>query len=189
MPDSTRSRTVIARRLAAVATVVLVFWFGAGAAAADICENVPSCQIQSEGSFQIGGWGTQGHSYTCQGQFPYVWNFTYSQTGSPSVSAIGAIAAVTPGTMGILFTNWNPFQSDTVSVELACSQANSFGGDCGAVGGDPGCPVVAGSDKVYCSKGPVPVCFSTYQERCQPSNQLYSCTILELVTFCQPCPG
>jgi hypothetical protein len=112
-----------------------------------------------------------------------------SQTGSPSVSAIGAIFEVSPNTIGILFTNWNPFQTDMVSVVLGCSKNNSFGGDCGAPVDDPGCPVIAGSEKNYCSRGPVPVCFESFQERCQPSNQLYQCNVILLKTYCQACPG
>jgi hypothetical protein len=49
---------------------------------------------------------------------------------------------------------------------------------------------VPGSVHNYCSKGPVPVCFQTYNERCEPSNQLYSCTMPFIpVPYCQPCPG
>jgi hypothetical protein len=190
MRDSALRSAVTRRRLAVAGGIGLALWLGAGTAAADVCEQVPFCQVQSETPFRMGGWATQAHSFTCRGEYPYVWNFSYSQTGSPSVSAIGGVDAVSPGTMGILFTNWNPFQTDTVTVDLACSKSNSFGGDCGAVVDDPKCPVVAGSEKTYCSKGPVPVCIGTYQERCQPSNQLYSCTIDVIpVPWCQPCPG
>lgn len=187
MRDATRRSAAIGRGLAAA--LALAVWLGAGPAVADVCENVPLCQAQSETPFQMGGWATQGHGFTCRGEYPYAWNFSYAQTGSPSVSAIGVVREVTPGTMDVLFTNWNPFQTDTVSVEVACSKSNSFGGNCGGVVSDPGCPVVPGSEKNYCSKGPVPVCFQTYQERCQPSNQLYDCTIIELIAYCQPCPG
>ena len=60
---------------------------------------------------------------------------------------------------------------------------------CGAVQSDPGCPTISGSQHTYCSKGPVPVCFSVYEERCEPSNQLYQCTDYIILPWCQPCPG
>ncbi|MEO5766531.1 MAG: hypothetical protein ABIR52_14590 [Casimicrobiaceae bacterium] len=94
------------------------------------------------------------------------------------MSAIGAIFAENPGTFDVLLTNWNPFATDDVNIVVACPKRNSFtGNSCGAPQSDPGCPVVAGSSHEYCSKGPVPVCFATYQERCAPSKLLYSCTI------------
>jgi hypothetical protein len=197
MRHANRPRMVIARRIALAGSIGLAAWLGAAApAAAQLtnypgheCDNVPLCQAQGRGSFPLDGWGTRAIDFTCAGAYPYVWSFSYSQTGSPSVSAIGVVDAVSPGTMGILFTNWNPFATDTVTVALGCSKNNSFGGDCGAPVDDPGCPVLAGSEHIYCSKGPVPVCFSTYQERCQPSNQLYACTTILLVTYCTACPG
>ena len=160
------------------------------AAAAATCDGVPFCEAQLQPIFRMNGWASATKSYTCKKPFPFVWGFTKQQTGSPSVSAIGEISAVRPGTMNILLTNWNPFQGDLVQIDLACSKSNSFGGDCGAPVGDPQCPVIPGSEKQYCSRGPVAVCFQTYQERCEPSNQLYSCTIDVLpIPYCQPCPG
>jgi hypothetical protein len=105
------------------------------------------------------------------------------------VSAIGANFEASAGTHDVLLTNWNPFATDDVEVTVACSKRNPFGGSCGAPQSDPACPQVAGSSHEYCSKGSVPVCISTYQERCQPSNQLYTCTIDIVVPWCQPCPG
>jgi hypothetical protein len=139
----------------------------------------------------MGGWASTTQSYQCAKPYPYAWNFSYAQTGSPSVSAIGAIFAENPGTFDVLLTNWNPFATDDVTIVVACSTSNSFtGNSCGNPQADPGCPQVPGSSHMYCSKGPVPVCFSTYQERCQPSNLLYQCTIDVIpVPWCQPCPG
>jgi hypothetical protein len=160
------------------------------AAAAATCDGVPFCQAQLQPIFQMGGWATTTKSYTCKSPFPFVWNFSLQQTGSPSVSSIGEISGEYPGTMNLLLTNWNPFQTDLVQIDLACSKSNSFGGDCGAPVDDPQCPVVPGSVKNSCSRGPVPVCIQTYQERCEPSNQLYSCTIDVIpIPYCQPCPG
>ena len=162
---------------------------GVQAAFDNACDNVPDCQPQGQPTFSMGGWASTTKSYQCQKPFPYAWNFTWSQTGSPSVSAIGAIFAVNPGTFDVLLTNWNPFATDDVTIVVGCSTRNSFDGStCGAPQGDPGCPQVAGSQHQYCTNSPVPVCFATYKELCEPSNQLYSCTIDVLpLPWCQPC--
>ena len=154
------------------------------------CDGVPDCQAQLQPTFAMGGWETTTKSYQCQKPYPYAWNMSYSQTGSPSVSAIGAIFGENPGTFDVLLTNWNLFATDDVTIVVACSKDNSFSGNsCGAPQSDPGCPQVPGSQHQYCSKGPVPVCFADYQERCQPSNVLYQCTIDVVIPWCQPCPG
>lgn len=151
--------------------------------------NVPACQAQQQISFYLGPWASTDKGFTCKSPYPYAWSFTWSQSGSPSVSALGAVFAVNPGTEDILLTNWNPIYTDLVIVTLACSKNNSFGGTCGSPQSDPGCPLIPGSQQNHCSPGPIPVCFQTYEERCQPSNQLYSCTIDLLVSWCSPCPG
>ena len=159
-----------------------------------ICDNVPFCQeqLQTPG-FLLSGWQTDANRYTCQAPYLYAWPpFTWVQSGYPSVSAIGATFEAYPSDQDVLLTNWNLFQQDTVYVTISCSKSNPWnnGSNCGAPQDDPGCPVVAGSSKTYCSRGQIPVCFGVYQERCAPSNQLYSCTDLEgLVNYCQPCPG
>ena len=156
----------------------------------DVCAGVPECQAGVPATFPLGGWATIAVSYQCQSPYPFAWGFTYSQTGSPSVSAIGAIFDENPGTFDVLLTNWNPFATDDVTIVVACSKENSFtANSCGATQSDPGCPVVPGSSHQYCSRGPVPVCFSTYQERCSANNLLYQCTIDVIVPWCQPCPG
>ena len=160
-----------------------------GVAAGDLCASVPDCQPQTQPTFSLGGWASTTKSYACKQPYPYAWTMTWTQTGRPSVSAIGAIFAVDPGEMDVLLTNWNPFATDDVTITVACSKQNSFGGDCGAVQSDPGCPTISGSQHTYCSKGPVPVCFSVYEERCEPSNQLYQCTDYIILPWCQPCPG
>jgi len=154
------------------------------------CDGVPDCQPQPQATFAMGGWASTTKSYQCKEPYPYAWNMSYSQTGSPSVSAIGAIFGENPGTYDVLLTNWNPFATDDVTIVVACSKDNSFSGNsCGAPQSDPGCPTIPGTSHMYCSKGPVPVCFSDYQERCQASNLLYQCTIDVVVPWCQPCPG
>lgn len=155
------------------------------------CNGVPECQPGTPATFSLGGWATKAVSYQCQAPYPYAWNFSYTQTGSPSVSAIGAIFEVNPGTYDILLTNWNPFATDDVTIIVGCSKYNSFyGNSCNAPQSDPGCPVVPGSSHTYCSNAVVPICFSVYQERCQPNKLLYQCTIDVLpVPWCQACPG
>ena len=154
------------------------------------CDGVPDCQPQLQPTFAMGGWETTTKSYQCKSPYPYAWNMTYSQTGSPSVSAIGAIFAENPGTFDVLLTNWNLFATDDVTIVVGCSKDNSFSGNtCGAPQADPGCPQVSGSQHMYCTKNGIPVCFSTYEERCQANNLLYQCTIDVIVPWCQPCPG
>jgi hypothetical protein len=158
-----------------------------------ICDNIPFCQEQPQTpGFVLSGWQTDANRYTCQAPYLYAWpSFTYEQSGYPSVSAIGANFEAYPSDTDLLLTNWNLFQQDTVYVQIACSKSNYWTGNtCGNPQDDPGCPVVSGSSKTYCSRGPVPVCFGVYQERCAPRNQLYSCTNLEgFLNYCQPCPG
>ena len=69
------------------------------------CDNVPDCQPQPQPTFAMGGWDTTTKSYQCQTPYPYAWNMSYTQTGSPSVSAIGAIFAENPGTFDVLLTS------------------------------------------------------------------------------------
>ena len=156
----------------------------------DLCGGVPGCQAQVQPSFYMGGWATVAKSYQCKSPYPYAWGYTYSQSGSPSVSGIGAQFEAYPMTFDVLLTNWNLFATDLVEVTIGCSNTNFWnGGSCGAAQSDPGCPVVAGSEKNYCSRGPVPVCFQTYQERCAATRQLFNCTIELLDSWCSPCPG
>lgn len=165
---------------------------GKAKAGVSVCDSVPFCQEQAQAPFLLGGWDTDANRYTCQAPYLYAWPpFTWAQTGYPSVSAIGATFEAYPSDQDLLLTNWNLFQTDEVYVTIACSKSNPWTGNtCGAPQDDPGCPVVSGSSKIYCSRGPIPVCFGVYQERCAPRNQLYSCTDLEgLVNYCQPCPG
>lgn len=155
----------------------------------DACDGVPECQAGTPGTFSLGGWENMTVSYQCQSPYPYAWSYSYSQTGSPSVSAWGFIFDENPGTYDIHITNWNPFATDDVTIIVGCSKNNSISGNtCGNPQADPGCPLVPGSSKQYCSRGPVPVCFSVYQERCQPSNLLYQCTF-DIYPWCQACPG
>ena len=89
----------------------------------------------------------------------------------------------------MLFTNWNLFQDDQMHAWLACSKVSAFGDTCGEVQKDPGCPVIAGTDHNYCSRGQVPVCFQQFEERCSANNQRYTCTNVLGIAWCQPCPG
>jgi hypothetical protein len=158
-------------------------------AADNPCDGYKECEVQPQVPFAMNGWETTTQSYTCQSPYPFVANATYTQSGSPSVSVLAVVAEEYPGTEDMLLTNWNLFATDVVWVSLACSKINSFGGTCGAPQSNPGCPTVAGSSHNYCSRGPVPVCIQTFEERCAANNQLYSCTTDLLVTWCSPCPG
>ena len=72
----------------------------------------------------MGGWETTTKSYACAAPFPYAWNFTYTQTGSPSVSTIGANFEVSPGRQDVLLTNWNLFATDCIKPIRICSAAS-----------------------------------------------------------------
>jgi hypothetical protein len=148
--------------------------------------DVPFCNSQIRYFFELGGWATVAYDLTCTDpNYPYYWNYNQSQTGSPSISVTGVTTFDSPGMLQSLITNWNPFATDDLTVRLACSKSNSFGGNCGGPVSDPGCPVVEGSTQNHCSGGPVPVCILTYQERCQPTNQLYQCTNTLGIAYCQ----
>ncbi|MEO7252940.1 MAG: hypothetical protein ABIZ83_01735 [Casimicrobium sp.] len=152
--------------------------------------NVASCQPQKQISFYLGGWESAHKIFTCKGA-PYVYphRYTYSQSGSPSVSAFWDGDISNPLSFGIRLTNWNPAAKDLVEITIACTSVNPIAGTCGGPQRDPGCPVIRGSQTNHCTGGPVPVCFQNYQERCEPSKQLFSCTIDTLVSWCNPCPG
>ena len=89
MRHATRSSAIIARRFAVAGSIGLAVWLGALApATAQVnpgqeCDNVPLCQVQPRGSFLLAGWGTVDFDYTCLGDYPYAWRFSYSQTGYP----------------------------------------------------------------------------------------------------------
>jgi hypothetical protein len=152
--------------------------------------DVPFCSSAQRFYSQLGGWETDAVDFTCSDpNYPYYWGNNYTQNGSPSISVSGVITFESPGTFQALVTNWNPFAADDLIVRIACSKSNSFGGDCGGPVSDPGCPEVPGSTQNHCSGGPVPVCILTYQERCQPGNQLYQCTNTLGIAYCQQCPG
>ncbi|MEO6323500.1 MAG: hypothetical protein ABIT01_19145 [Thermoanaerobaculia bacterium] len=159
------------------------------AEATHACDGVPFCQAQPQISFYMGGWASTTKSYICKAPYPYAWRIDYTQTGSPSVSNLDEISAAYPGEINVLMTNWNPFQADLVTIQVGCSKNNSFGGVCGAPVSDPQCPVVAGSTRTSCARGPVPVCIFFFQERCPATNQLYSCTDILGLAYCSPCPG
>jgi hypothetical protein len=154
--------------------------------------NVPFCQTQQERGFFMRGWQSGYQDYSCQGEYPYVWSYTYTVEGPHGLpTSIGTIFQESPQSIEIEFTNWSVYETGIITVTLACSKSNSFGGGaCGAPIHDPLCPVVPGSTKQYCSKTG-PACFDIYQERCAPTNTLYNCTLIALFDFdfCQPCPG
>jgi hypothetical protein len=180
------------------AFIGLATWQGEAPAAAQVptvpgheCDKVPSCVVQTMETFTLTGWGSASKDFYCTGEHPYFWAFSYTQTGYPSVSNIASSSSGDPDWVRILFTNWNPFQTDQVIVTLGCSKDSQWG-HCGPGGSNPGCPEVPGSAKVYCNhvRG-VPLCIHTFNERCPQTGQLYTCTMGPLipVAWCQACPG
>lgn len=153
--------------------------------------NVPFCQTQQQVGFFMHGSQTGERDFTCTGEYPYVWNYSYVNSGPHGLpTSIGTIYQEVPQTIDVLWTNWSWYETGTITVTLACSKTNSFGGGaCGAPIQDPMCPVVNGTLRQYCSRTIVPVCIDFWQERCSPGNTLYNCTEIPLADFCQPCPG
>jgi hypothetical protein len=140
--------------------------------------TVPHCQAQQQQGFFMWGWQT-GHQYfDCKAPYPYVWNYTYTEADGKGVTSIGYQFQESPQTYDIWFTNWSVYETGTIVVTLACSKTNSWGGGaCGPISDDPMCPVLPGTTKYNCSKTFPGVCFSTYQERCAPSDPILDCTL------------
>jgi hypothetical protein len=191
-----RNSVALVRRFVVVVGIGLAMWLGATPTAAQVptvpgheCDNVPHCQVKRITPFQLSGWDTLLYDFYCRGEYPYFWAFSYTQSGHPSVSNIASSASDYPDWVRILFTNWNPFQTDDVFVTLACSKDNKWANECGGGVFDPGCPQVPGSEKDFCNNTRLPICVSTYEERCPDTKQLYRCTIEFGLSWCQPCPG
>lgn len=187
----------ILRGFVVAAGIGLATWLGAGPAAAQVptvpgheCDNVPSCKVKTFYPFKMGGWDTVAWDFYCKAPYPFFWAFSYTQTGYASVSNIATSADTYPSWVGILFTNWNPFQTDEVTVTLGCSRDNKWAGECGPGILDPGYPQVAGSEKDYCRNfRSIPTCIQAFQERDPKTGQLYTCQSSDLFSWCQPCPG
>jgi len=201
MPKISRDSMAGVRRLLVAGGIGLAIWLGDAPASAQVptvpgheCDNVPNCKLKNMAEFLLQGWDTQKYDFYCRDDYPYFWAFSYTQTGYASVSNIATSSSEYPDWVGILFTNWNPFQDDVVSVTLGCSKDNQFANECGGGILDPGCPQVADSEKDFCNNTRLPICVSTYAERCPGTNQSYPnqffrCTIEFGFSWCQPCPG
>jgi len=151
--------------------------------------NVPFCQLQRQRGFFMRGSQTGEEDYPCTGEYPYVWNYTYVNAGPHGLpTSIATTFADSPQSIEILFTNWSVYETGTMTVTLACSKNNPFGGVCGAPIQDLLCPVIPGTERQYCSRTIVPVCINFWKERCS-NGQLYQCSEWPLADFCQPCPG
>jgi hypothetical protein len=181
-----------------VITIGLGLWLAATPSGAQVptvpgheCDNVPSCQVQTMTVFTLSGWDTLSYDYYCKPPYPFFWAFSYTQTGSPSVSNIATSGDTYPGWVRILFTNWNPFQTDDVTVTLACSKNNMWAGECGpGVWPEPQFPQVPGSEKDSCrNTRSIPMCIQTFEERDPATGQIYKCQSSTLFTWCQPCPA
>jgi hypothetical protein len=148
--------------------------------------TVPNCQAQQQLGFFMWGLHTVRLFFHCKGPYPYVWNYTYTEADGSGVTSIGYQFAESPQSFDIWFTNWSVYQTGTIVVSLACSKTNSWAGDaCGPIMNDPVCPVLPGTTKFNCSKTFPGVCFSTYQERCSPTQPILDCTQDVLFEYCQ----
>src|SRR5207302_7593787 len=100
------------------------------------------------------GWQSGYQDYSCQGEYPYLWSYTYTwkaHMGWPT--SIGTIFQESPQTIEIEFTNWSVYETGIITVTLACSKSNSFGGGaCGAPIHDPMCPVVPAAQNNIAAK-------------------------------------
>ena len=75
---------------------------------------MPFCQTQQERGFFMRGWQSGYQDYSCQGEYPYVWSYTYTwkaHMGWPT--SIGTIFQESPQTIEIEFTKV-PEQQPTV---------------------------------------------------------------------------
>ena len=146
-----------------------------GQLGSDACDNVPDCQLQTQPTFAMGGWASTTKSYACASPFPYAWDFSYTQTGSPSVSAIGANFEDSPGQAGHPVDKLESFATDDVTITVACSKSNHWGGTCGAPSPIPDVRKFPARPTCIAAGARCPCAFSTYQERCAANNQLYAC--------------
>ena len=187
-----------AHLFAVAAAIGWAVWFSAVAPAlasqdpGHECDGLKDCVAEHKGTFPIGALGTVNYWYACRiPGYPYsTLNFSYVQFDDAgprhSVSAIPAVFAAWPNEVRILMTNWWSYAN--VTVTIACTKTNQMNPNgCGDPVGDPQCPVVAGSIHNNC--GTLGFCFQVFEERCQPSNQLYRCTADAGLVWCTPCPG
>jgi hypothetical protein len=166
-----------------------------GAAIADPCERVPLCERQTKASVRYGALDTKGWAYYCTGAYPYYWNNDDVLGFGNNFSFDNKCFTVTenpfsenePSKMDATITNWC-FKHEDIKVTLGCSkQSPDIPCDTTHTGliKDPGCPIVPGTQKNFCSGGPVPVCVQTWEEKCD-SGAVY-CTDDETVTWCLTC--
>ena len=153
--------------------------------------GVPNCQAQQQVGFFMWGWHTGRMFFDCKMPYPYVWNYSYTEEDGSGVTSLGYQFEESPQSFDIWFTNWSVYQTGTITVTLACSKTNSWGGDaCGPIVDDDMCPVIPGTTKFNCSKTFPGVCFSTYKERCSATSPILDCTLDSIFgAWCQAeCP-
>ena len=140
--------------------------------------RVPNCQAQQQESFFMWGWHTGRRYFDCQGPFPYVWDYSYTEADGSGVTSIGYQFAESPQSFDIWFTNWSVYTTGSIVVTLACSKTNEWKGQpCGPVMDDPMCAIVPGSTVFNCSKTNPGVCFSTHKEQCSATSPILDCTL------------
>ncbi len=153
---------------------------------------VPNCEVQTQQGFFMWGWHTNRMFFDCTGDHHFAWNYTYTEEGGSGVTSIGYEFAESPQSFDIWFTNWSIYTTGTITVSLACSRTNSFGGDaCGPITSDPGCTELPNTRKDNCSKTNPSACFFTWKEQCSPTDPILDCTIDFLPpAWCQAeCPS
>jgi len=155
-------------------------------------EPIPDCVLQQQAPVNYKGWQTSGWAYYCTGDHPYFYGlqqgYIDSYTWDNSCFTVTEDIFVDgPNKLDVTITNWC-LKEETITVTLGCSSKPPPGvASCTTVGGpvsDPGCP--QSNVKNYCSRGPVPVCFQTYQETCANKTS-YFCTMTFGVAYCLQC--
>jgi len=159
------------------------------------CERVPDCEKQEMAPVRYGALDTKGWAYYCTGDHPYYWNNddilgfgnNFSFNNKCFTVTENPFAENEPSKMDATITNWC-LKHEDIKVTLGCS-AQSPGIPCHSTKTgpikDPGCPIVSGTEKNYCSGGPVPACIQIWEEKCD-SGPVY-CTDDQTITWCYPC--
>jgi len=183
-----------ATQLAVFLGIVMALAY-AGSASAAACDGVPQCEPQTQASIRYNAWETKGWAYYCTGDHPYYWNtdqvlgfgHNFSFDNKCFTVTENPFAEDEPSKFDATITNFC-FKHENITVTLGCSQ-QSTGVPCknntSKVVKDPKCPIVSGTQKTFCSQGPVPACIQVWEEQCA-SGAVY-CTADEAVIWCVTC--
>lgn len=159
-----------------VALACLLLAFGASAAA-EVCKNIPDCAPQTMSAVRYGPLDTKGYDYYCSGERPFYWNpdsvlglfgHNYSTDNSCFTVSENPFAENQPNKFAETITNWCA-KHETLTITIGCSsmpQTVACTNYAAKPGKDPGCPMVSGTYKNFCSPGVIPVCVQVWQESC-----------------------